>query len=54
MKPELTPEEIEQRISSDVGADPFYSESNIRHLEDIASSIRSGKAHFAEHELIED
>lgn len=35
-------------------ADPFYSESNIRHLERIAADIEAGRAHFAEHELIED
>lgn len=34
--------------------DPFYSESNIRHLENIVHDINKGKAHFAEHDLIED
>ena len=31
----------------------FYSESNMRHLEQIMSDVKDGKAHFAEHELIE-
>lgn len=38
----------------EVSADPFYSESNMRYLENIARDIKDGKAHFAEHELIED
>ena len=44
----------ERRIPFEVLADPFYSDSNIRYLEEIAKDIREGKAHFAEHELIED
>ena len=44
----------ERRIPFEVSADPFYSESNMRYLEDIARDIREGKAHFEEHELIED
>ena len=44
----------ERRIPFEVSADPFYSESNIRYLEGMAGDIREGKAHFAEHDLIED
>ncbi len=44
----------ERRIPFEVTADPFYSESNLRHLEHIARDIRSGTAHFAEHPLLED
>ena len=43
----------EKRIPFDVSVDPFYSESNIRHLEKIMRDIKEGKAHFAEHDLIE-
>lgn len=43
----------EKRIPFDVSVDPFYSESNIRYLENIAKDIKEGKAHFEEHELIE-
>ena len=43
----------EKRIPFDVSIDPFYSESNIRYLEGIARDISEGKAHFAEHDLIE-
>lgn len=43
----------EKRIPFDVSVDPFYSESNIRHLENIVSDIKTGKARFAEHNLIE-
>ena len=43
----------EKRIPFEINADPFYSESNIRHLESIVRDIISGKAHFTEHELIE-
>lgn len=47
---------MERRIPFEItaDADPFYSERNIRHLERIAADIETGKAHFAEHELIED
>lgn len=44
----------ERRIPFEITADPFYSESNMRYLEQMMSDVRSGKAHFAEHELIED
>ena len=43
----------EKRIPFEINADPFYSESNIRHLESIVRDIKSGKAHFTEHELTE-
>ena len=44
----------ERRIPFEVSADPFFSESNIRYLEKIKKDIEEGKAHFAEHELIEN
>jgi len=44
----------EKRIPFELSVDPFYSESNIRHLEKIVSDINAGRAHFAEHELIEE
>lgn len=44
----------ERRIPFDVTAnDPFYSESNMRYLETVIRDIKTGKAHFAEHDLIE-
>ena len=43
----------EKRIPFEVAVDPFYSESNIRYLENIVRDTKEGKAHFAEHELIE-
>ena len=45
----------EQRIPFDVTAnnDPFYSKSNISHLEKIAKRIEDGTANLAEHDLIE-
>ena len=43
----------EKRIPFEVAIDPFYAESNIRYLENIVRDIKEGKAHFAEHELIE-
>jgi len=43
----------EKRIPFEVSVDPFYSESNMRYLEGVVRDIRDGKAHFAEHELIE-
>ncbi|CUX13180.1 type II toxin-antitoxin system RelB/DinJ family antitoxin [Clostridium sp. C105KSO13] len=44
----------ERRIPFEINADPFYSESNIKYLEKIASDIDSGKATLTEHKLIED
>lgn len=44
----------ECRIPFEVSADPFYSESNIRYLEKIMQDVKDGKAHFAEHDLIEE
>ncbi len=43
----------EKRIPFEINADPFYSESNIAYLEQIAKDIKEGKAQFVEHELIE-
>ena len=44
----------EYRIPFEISADPFYSESNIRHLETIMQDVKDGKDHFAEHDLIEE
>ena len=43
----------ECRIPFEVSADPFYSESNVRVLKGRLDDIKSGKAKFEEHELIE-
>lgn len=44
----------ERRLPFDVVAsDPFYSESNLRYLESVMQDVKAGKAHFAEHDLIE-
>ena len=43
----------EGRIPFELTADAFYSESNIHHLENIMQDVKDGKAHFAEHDLIE-
>ena len=34
--------------------DPFYSEGNMRYLEQKMKDYKAGKLQFAEHELIED
>jgi len=44
----------EKRIPFEISADPFYSESNMRYLEQIANDIKTGKASFVEHGLIEE
>jgi DNA-damage-inducible protein J len=44
----------ERRIPFEVSADPFYSESNIRYLEQKMADYKAGKLRFAEHELIEE
>lgn len=43
----------EKRIPFELTADPFYSESNMRYLENIMQDIKDGKAHFEGHDLIE-
>ena len=43
----------ERRIPFEVSGDPFYSETNIRHLEQVAASINSGTAHLSSHDLVE-
>ena len=43
----------EHRIPFELAADPFYSENNIKYLEQIMDDIKMGKAHFEEHDLIE-
>lgn len=43
----------EKRIPFEITADPFYSESNMQYLSGIVKDMENGRAHFAEHELIE-
>ena len=56
--PEYTVAAMEEAIEAGAAAlNParsFYSESNIRYLEGIMRDVKDGKAHFAEHDLIED
>ena len=42
----------EKRIPFEVSADPFYSESNLKHLQRVAAELTAGKSD--EHEIIED
>lgn len=44
----------EKRIPFDVSVAPFYSESNIRHLEMKMEEYKAGRLQVAEHELIEE
>ena len=44
----------EKRIPFEVSADPFYSESNIRYLEEKMEEYKAGKIKFAEYERLED
>ena len=44
----------EKRIPFEVSVDPFYSKSNMNHLEKVISEIESGKATLVEHDLVED
>jgi DNA-damage-inducible protein J len=43
----------EKRIPFEVSVDPFYSESNMKHLEKIIADIDAGRANLVEHDLIE-
>lgn len=44
----------EKRIPFEVSVDPFYSDSNLRYLEQKMADYKSGKLRLAEHDLIED
>ena len=44
----------EKRIPFDVSVDPFYSESNIRHLEKKMEEYKAGRLQLTEHELTEE
>lgn len=44
---------IDEDVKRKMEADSFYSESNIRVLEERAANIESGKSIPKEHELIE-
>lgn len=37
-----------------LSADPFYESPNVRYLKSVMDDVEQGKAHFAEHALIED
>lgn len=44
----------EQRIPFELTAnDPFYSDSNMKHLDKVINGIENGTAKLTEHELIE-
>ncbi len=44
----------ERRIPFEITAEPFYSESNIKHLKKVITDIESGKAKLVEHDLTEE
>lgn len=44
----------EKRIPFDVSVDPFYSESNIRYLEEKMADYKAGRLQLVSHELLED
>ena len=44
----------ERRIPFEISADPFYSESNINHLNKVIDGIEDGTRPLTEHGLIED
>lgn len=44
----------EHKLPFEIKADPFYSQSNIKYLEQIVKDINSGKAKFVEHDLVEE
>lgn len=44
----------EKRIPFEVSVDPFYSDSNIRYLEQKMTDYKTGNLRLSEHDLIED
>ena len=51
--PELLGKQEAKSAEMKPTSDPFYSENNIRYLENVVRDIKAGKAHFSEHELSE-
>jgi len=49
----LTKVAREKRIPFELSADPFFSASNIRHLEKVAAEINAGTAKLVENDIIE-
>ncbi len=43
----------EKRIPFDLSVDPFYSESNMKHLKKVIDGIEDGTRPLVEHDLIE-
>lgn len=44
----------ERRIPFEISADPFFSENNMRYLEEKMGRHRAGKLKLTEHTLLED
>ena len=44
----------EKRIPFELSVDPFYSENNIRYLEQKMADYKAGRIVLAEHDLIEE
>lgn len=44
----------EKRLSLDLNADPFYSDSNVRYLEKKFNDYNSGKLKLETHSLIDE
>lgn len=44
----------EKRIPFEISVDPFYSENNIRYLEQKMEDYKAGKLKFVEHKLTEE
>ena len=44
----------EKRIPFEISADPFYSENNMKYLQQIITDIETGKSKLIEHNLIEE
>ena len=44
----------EKRIPFEISANPFYSENNIRYLEQVIKDIKEGRAKLSEHDLVEE
>lgn len=49
----LTKVAREKRIPFELSADPFFSASNIRHLEKVVAEINAGTAKLVENDIIE-
>lgn len=49
-----TTSDLKKGLEFGINSDPFFLIENIEYLESLKNDIDAGRAHFAEHELLEE